>query len=170
MISMKRIDKIRTLYFDGGYNKTEIARKVNCSGNTVSKYVNCDDYSPKAKKPNNSDTKIIPYIEDMKQFLMHERNGHYKQRITGKRMFELLTELHPDYPCSYTLTLKHFKKLRQEFYSRARQFIPIKHQPGEAQVDFGEFYYIQGDERLDNLRSRVNTFLVVISPPAISSA
>ena len=148
MISMKKIDRIRSLYFDGGYNKTEIARKVNCSVGSVSKYISLDDYSPKVKQSRNSYDKIAPFIDDMKLFLTQERNGHYKQRITGKRMFELLTELHPNHPCSYHLTLKCFKKLRLEFYSKARQYIPLKHNPGEAQVDFGEFYYIVGEEKL----------------------
>lgn len=149
MLSMKKIDRMRSLYYDDGMTMTDIARRLNCAVNSVRKYVKVDDWNPAPRIARyDFNNKIIPYETDMKMFLQKERNGHYKQRITGTRIFELLKELHPDFPCSYYLTKKHFQKVRQEFYSLNKQYIPLTHNPATAQVDFAEFYYIYKDEKL----------------------
>jgi len=149
MLSMRKIDRIRSLYYDEGMTMTDVARRMNCSTNTVSKYVKATDWSPKPRKARyDYNNKIIPYEKDMKLFLQKERNGHYKQRITGTRMFELLKELHPDFPCSYYLTKKHFLKVRREFYSLNKQYIPLVHNPAKAQVDFADFYYLYKGEKM----------------------
>ena len=107
------------------------------------KYVKVDDWNPKPKVASyDYNHKIIPYEADMIALLKQERGGHYKQRISGKRIFELLKEMHPDFPCSYYLTKKHFQKVRQEFYSLHRQFVPLVHNPAKVQVDFADFFYL----------------------------
>lgn len=146
MLSMKKIDKVRSLYYDEGMKIVDISRKMRCATNTVSKYVKNYDYSPKPKKCTNGlSNKILPYEYDIKMLLKKERDGHHKQRITGRRIYELLKEMYPDYPCSYTLTLKHFRRIRLEFYSLMRQYVPLTHNPAEAQVDFSDFYYTVND-------------------------
>ena len=149
MLSMRKVDRIRSLYYDEGMTMTDVARRLNCSVNTVSKYVKATDWSPKPRVARHDyNYKILPYEEDMKTLLQKERNGHHKQRITGKRIFELLKELHPDFSCSYYLTKKHFLKVRQEFYSLNRQYVPLTHNPAKAQVDFAEFFYLHKGEKM----------------------
>jgi|BioPla2DNA2_1021312.scaffolds.fasta_scaffold01371_2 transposase len=148
MLPIKKIDKIRSLYFDEGMKIVDISIKLKCSTNTVSKYVKNFDYSPKPKKCSNGlSEKILPYEDDIKELLKKERNGHYKQRLTGKRIYDLLKEKYPDYPCSYSLTVRQFKKIRLEFYSLLKQYVPLIHNPAEAQVDLAEFYYTVEDEK-----------------------
>lgn len=55
--------------------------------------------------------------------------------------------MHPDFSCSYYLTKKHFTKLRREYYALVKQYIPLTHNPGKAQVDFGDFYYLYKNEK-----------------------
>ncbi len=157
MLPIKKIDRIRSLYFDEGMKIVDISIKLKCSTNTVSKYVKNFDYSPKPKKCTNGlSEKILPYENDIKALLKQERNGHYKQRLTGKRVYDLLKEMHPEYPCSYSLTIKHFKKIRLEFYSLLRQYVPLTHNPAEAQVDFAEFYYTVNDEKFKGYMATVS--------------
>ncbi len=49
MLPIKKIDKIRSLYFDEGMKIIDISMKLNCSTNTVSKYVKNFDCSPNLK-------------------------------------------------------------------------------------------------------------------------
>jgi len=148
MLSMKKIDKIRSMYFDEGMCLSDIARKTKFSSNTISKYVKNIDYNSRPRKPK-ADTiwKILPYEEDIAQWLKLERGAHHKQRLTGKRIFDLLKEKYPDFPCSYYLTQKFFKNKRREFFALNKQYIPLKHSPGCTQADFGEIHYIRNNER-----------------------
>jgi len=106
MIPMKKIDRIRELYFADGMSLIDISRKLRCCPNTVSKYVKVSDWNGAPKQSSRKvavNAKIRAYDADMIALLKKERSGHYKQRITSKRIFELLKEMHPDYDCSYYL-------------------------------------------------------------------
>ena len=35
MLSMRKIDRIRSLYYDEGMTMTDVTRRMNCSANTV---------------------------------------------------------------------------------------------------------------------------------------
>ena len=51
MMSIKKIDKIRHLYFDVGMPVRDIWRKTNISPTSIYKYIKMDDFSPKPTKP-----------------------------------------------------------------------------------------------------------------------
>lgn len=87
MLSMKKIDRIRSLYYDDGMTMTDISRRLNCAVNSVRKYIKTDDWNPKPKVARyDYNHKIIPYEADMIELLRKERDGHHKQRITGMRI------------------------------------------------------------------------------------
>ena len=46
MMSIKKIDKIRHLYFDVGMPVRDIWRKTNISPTSIYKYIKMDDFSP----------------------------------------------------------------------------------------------------------------------------
>jgi transposase len=125
----------------------QIARRTNISTNTIRKFVKLTDFNI-VNKPKPNVSKILAYEPYILELLKQERTFHYKQRLTAKRVFELLREKHPDYPCSYYLTRKFFQNKRMEFYSLSKQYIPIKHNPGNAQADFGVIYYNHQEQRL----------------------
>lgn len=47
MMSIKKIDKIRHLYFDVGMPVRDIWRKTNISPTSIYKYIKMNDFSPK---------------------------------------------------------------------------------------------------------------------------
>ena len=51
MMSIKKIDKIRYLYFDVGMPVRDIWRNTNISPTSIYKYIKMDDFSPKPTKP-----------------------------------------------------------------------------------------------------------------------
>ena len=66
MLSMKKIDRIRSLYYDDGLTMTDISRRLNCAVNSVRKYVKTTDWNPRPKKARyDFNNKIIPYEADM---------------------------------------------------------------------------------------------------------
>lgn len=88
---------------------------------------------------------ILPYKDEIIHLIKLDRSSHHKQRLNAKRVYELLKEKYPDYPCSYYTTRKFYQKFKLEFYSLSKQYVPLIHNPGNAQVDFGTVYYIQNE-------------------------
>ena len=149
MLTMRKIDKIRSLYYEDGMRVCDIARRIKCSSGTISKYVKIQDFNPVAlhKKRRDNLWKMLPYEDDISAWLRLERGAHFKQHLTGMRVFELLQDKYSDFACSYYLTQKYFKNKRREFYSLNKQHVPLRHNPGEAQVDFGEVHYLLNGEK-----------------------
>lgn len=65
-----------------------------------------------------------------------DRQSHRKQRHTAWRIFERLRDEH-GYDGGYTLVKDAVRELK---LSRKEVFLPLRHDPGEAQVDFGYCY------------------------------
>lgn len=145
MLSIKNIQHIRSLYFDDGYTAYDIAKKVRCSPNTVYRYINMTDFSPKPAKKRIVPSKLEPYIPVIKQWLEEDRNLHRKQRHTALRVQERLQEEYPEYNLSYGTLNYHFQKLRKEIFHHKSNYLPLTHIPGEAQVDFGMCSFYEND-------------------------
>jgi len=76
--------------------------------------------------------KIGPYLERIAQIIEEDKALPKKQRHTAKRIYERIRE--EGYEGKYTQVkeaVREIRRLRQEVY------MPLKHDPGEAQVDFG---------------------------------
>ena len=86
---------------------------------------------PRAKRPSVTD-KYVPII---KQWLIEDKTSHHKQRHTAIRVYERLQEIYPDIEVSYTTISKVFRTIRSEVYYLHKEFAPLRHLPGEAQVD-----------------------------------
>ena len=84
---------------------------------------------PKRVKP-----KLGPYLERIAAILEAEREERLpkKQRRTAKRIFERLRE--EGYTGGYTQVKEAVRELRR---TSQEVFVPLRHDPGEAQVDFG---------------------------------
>jgi transposase len=76
--------------------------------------------------------KIGPYLELIRQILEQDRYAHKKQRHTAKKIWHRLQD--EGFTGGYTAvkdTVRELKRTGREV------FLPLKHPPGEAQVDFG---------------------------------
>ena len=88
--------------------------------------------------------KLDPFVGIIDQILEDDKGRPAKQRHTSKRIFERLRDEH-GYAGGLTIVKDYVLALRQ----RQREvFVPLRHDPGHAQVDFGEaLAEISGVER-----------------------
>ncbi len=78
--------------------------------------------------------KLDPFVGIIDRILEEDRSGPRKQRHTAKRIFERLRDEH-GFEGGYTIVKDYIREHRR----RSREvFVPLAHDPGHAQVDFGE--------------------------------
>ncbi len=147
MLTLKEINKIRTMYYEQNYTATEIARIMKISRQSVYKYIKFVDFSSDVNTKKTNISKVEKYREDMLKFLNHDRLHHHKQRHTGTRAYERLKEMYPDFNASKAATLKYFARGKKEFYYKHNGYLPLNHRPGEAQVDLGDCAFIENGEK-----------------------
>ena len=91
MYTMDQVHRIRELYFGQGKNLTEIAEIMGCDWRTVRKYVDKEDFSPKAPKPEaRQQSKLSPYYPEIDAWLEDDKKAPRKQRHTAKRIYDSL--------------------------------------------------------------------------------
>ncbi len=138
MLSMKKIDLIRKYKFDLDMPVRVISYKLDVSPTSVYKYIKLDDFSQTLKKPRKKrPSKIAPYEPIIKEWLIEDKNRHYKQRHTAKRVYDRLNEIFENFDVSYSTLANAFQKIKSEVYYVSKEYAPLRHIPGEAQVDLG---------------------------------
>lgn len=146
MLTMDQIHHIRELYYEQGYNISEIAKTTGRDWKTVSKYIDLADFNEPLPVPA-SEKKYCPKLEPFKatidSWLEEDKLHHRKQRHTATKVYDRLIKEAPGFDCSYRLVAEYVK-YRKEMLNlkRSEGFLPLEHHPGEAQADFGsaEFY------------------------------
>ena len=146
MLANKEVNKIRTMYYEQNYTATEIARIMKISRQTVYKYLKFVDFSDEVTQKK-SKSEVEKYREDILKFLNYDRLHHHKQRHTGRKVYDRLKELYPNYDISYSATVKFFSRVKKEFYYKHNGYLPLDHRPGEAQVDLGDCSFIENGEK-----------------------
>ena len=138
MLSMKKIDTIRKYKFDLDMPIRTICYKLDVSPSSVYKYIKLDDFSEMLKKPRKKrPRKMEPYEPIIKEWLIEDKTRHYKQRHTAKRVYDRLSEMYEDFNVSYPTVATTFRRLKSEVYYVSKEYAPLRHLPGEAQVDLG---------------------------------
>jgi len=143
MLTMTEVDDIRTLYFEKGETITEIAKQTGRDRKTIRKSLAKEDFNaPLPRIGRQEQKKLSPYTGTIDRWLEQDRKAKRKQRHTAKRVYERLLEKNGGFPCSYRTVAAYVRKRKAEIYGKPRGYLPLEHQPGEAQVDFGsaEFY------------------------------
>ena len=144
MLSMRKIDTIRRYKFDLDMPVRAICYKLDVSPTTVYKYTKMDDFTELLRKPRKSRPSWMePYKPIIKEWLLEDKTHHYKQRHTAKRVFDRLSEMYSDFNLSYATVATAFRKLKSEVYYVSKEYAPIRHLPGEAQVDLGCCSFIE---------------------------
>lgn len=146
MLTLKEVNKVRTMYYEQNYNATQIARIMKISRQTVYKYLKFVDFSDEVTQKK-SKSEVEQYREDILKFLNYDRLHHHKQRHTGRKVYDRLKELYPNYDISYSATVKFFSRVKKEFYYKHNGYLPLDHRPGEAQVDLGDCSFIENGEK-----------------------
>ena len=146
MLTMDQIHRIRQLYYKQGLNNlSEIARLTGLDWKTVSKYVDMTDFNESDPMP--LERKLCPKLDPFKplidQWLAEDKKAPRKQRHTAMRVYNRLGKEADGFNCSYRLVADYVREKKLELnLTRKEGFIPLKHEPGEAQADFGsaDFY------------------------------
>jgi transposase len=130
---MEQWNRIRQRVLRDGVSIRQIQRETGLHHETIKKILACSSPPPfacgKREKP-----KLGAYVERIAAILQAEKDEHIpqKQRHTAKRIFERLRE--EGYVGGYTQVKEAVRELRR---TSQEVFIPLRHEPGEAQMDFG---------------------------------
>src|SRR5580693_5827627 len=88
--------------------------------------------------------KLDPFVGIIERILEEDKGQPAKQQHTSKRIFERLRDEH-GYAGGITIVRAYVHEQRQRL---REMFVPLRHDPGHAQVDFGEaLAVIAGEER-----------------------
>lgn len=145
MLNMSQIQDIREMARDRSV--AGIARRLSVDEKTVRKYLKQDDFSPRPPQKTVRASRLDPHKELIDQWLQEDQGRWYKQRHTGKRIYERLCKESPGFDCSYNVVQRYVKETRgatQE--QRANQEL-VWH-PGETQADFGEADFIERGQKI----------------------
>ena len=130
--NMEQWLQIRRRVLREGVSKRQILRETGMHWRTLEKILG--HASPpgyqRSKPPQKP--KIDPYLGRIAEILESDKHIHRKQRHTAKRIWERLQE--EGFTGGYTIVkvaVRELKRTGKEVY------LPLKHPPGEAQVDFG---------------------------------
>jgi len=138
MLKMPNVAMIRDLSMRGK-SKTMICKETGCTFKTVSKYLEQNDFSTPVKVVKHRPTKLDPYKDEIEKLLLTNKKNWYKQHLTGKRLFTILKNNHPELEVSYSAFTRYLKRIRDEEHREVGQdYSRLVWHPGEAQADFGE--------------------------------
>lgn len=162
MLTMDQIHHIRDLYYNQGLTLEEVAAKVGCNWKTVRKYVDQEDFSqpkPQPDKEQMHESKLDEYKPLIDKWLAEDKKAPRKQRHTAKRIHKRLQKEAPGYNCSYRLEAAYVAAKKKELrLKRGENYIPLRHQPGEAQADFGYTAFYENDHYYEEGKHLVLSF------------
>ena len=125
--------EIRKRVLIGGASKRAILRETGMHWLTLEKILAHSEPPGYRQSQPRRKPKIGPFEKRIEQWLVEDREMPRKQRHTAKRIWERLRD-EEDYEGGYTAVKDTVRRLRE---TRQEVFLPLKHVPGEAQVDFG---------------------------------
>jgi transposase len=130
---MEQWNDIRRRVLVDGVSKRSILRETGMHWRTLNKILtHSEPPGYQLTKPRER-PKIGPFEDRIKQILEDDLKVHKKQRHTAKRIWERLRDEN-GYQGAYSTVREAVRRLTQK---NQEVFIPLKHPPGEAQVDFG---------------------------------
>jgi transposase len=117
-----------------GLSRREAARRFGIDPRTVAKMMVFSVPPGYRRKKPPARPKLDPFIGIIAQILEEDERRPAKQRHTSKRIFERLRDEH-GFAGGLTIVKDyvHERRLRQR-----EVFVPLSHEPGHAQADFGE--------------------------------
>jgi transposase len=117
-----------------GLSQREAARRFGIDPRTVAKMMVFSVPPGYRRKKPPVRPKLDPFIGIIDRILEEDKSRPAKQRHTSKRIFERLRDEH-GFAGGLTIVKDyvHERRLRQR-----EVFVPLRHDPGHAQVDFGE--------------------------------
>jgi transposase len=140
---MKLVDlygRVRCAVRIEGISRREAARRFGIDPRTVAKMLAFSVAPGYRRSRPPVRPKLDPYVGIIERILAEDKGRPAKQRHTSKRIFERLRDEH-GYGGGLTIVKDYVLAQRQ----RQREvFVPLRHDPGHAQADFGEALAVIG--------------------------
>lgn len=159
MLSMDDIKYIKRLYESEGVSIREIMRRTGYHYETIRKYLDMEDFNEPLYTPKDSSSLLDPLKPVIDGWLLDDLKAPRKQRHTAQRIFKRLQEEYPEQLEVKLRTIQYYvsQKKKELFQSQKQARLPLYHPPGEAQVDFGHFSYINNSgDMIDALKLTVS--------------
>lgn len=125
--------QIRQQVLVEGRSKRSVQKEHGLHWKTLQKILNHSAPPGYGRSPIRPKPKLGPYLHRIEAILREDKAMPRKQRHTAKRIWQRLKE--EGYSGSYTQVREAVADLERK---TAEVFVPLRHDPGEAQVDFGE--------------------------------
>ena len=145
MLNMPQIQDIRDMARDRSV--ADIARSLSVDEKTVRKYLKQDDFSPRPPERTPRTSRLDAHKDLIDRWLSEDESRWYKQRHTGRRIYERLREQSPGFDCSYNVVQRYVKQVRTANREQRGNQELVWH-PGETQADFGEADFIERGEKI----------------------
>ena len=123
-----------------GLSRREAARRYGIDPRTVAKMLMFSVPPGYRRSRSPARPKLDPFIGIIEQILEDDQGRPAKQRHTSKRIFERLRDEH-GYAGGLTIVKDYVLRQRQR---QREMFVPLRHDPGHAQADFGEALAVIG--------------------------
>ncbi len=124
--------EIRKRVLREGVSKRQILRETGMHWTTLEKILQHSSPPEYQRTKAPDKPKIDPYLERIRQILEQDKYAHRKQRHTAKKIWERLQD--DGFTGGYTIVKDVVREIRR---TSREVYMPLKHPPGEAQVDFG---------------------------------
>ncbi len=132
--------QVRRAVYVEGMSRREAARRFGIDPRTVAKMLAFSVPPGYRRSRPPVRPKLDPFIGIIDRILEEDKGQPAKQQHTSKRIFERLRDEH-GYAGGSTVVKDYVHERRQ----RSREmFVPLRHEPGHAQVDFGEALAVIG--------------------------
>ena len=133
-----------------GRSRSEIARMLHVSRNTVAKYADMEDMSPAAPMPRRRGRPALEGNEEwVAGVLEADLGAPRKQRHTARRIYDRLVA-ERGYGGSYSTVQRFVRELRLARAAAGGEgYLELEWAPGTCQVDFGNFRAAVGERALD---------------------
>ena len=144
MKSVELYAQVRRAVYVEGISQREAARRFGIDPRTVAKMLAFSVPPGYRRSGPPRRPKLDPFLAIIDQILEEDKDRPRKQHHTAKRIFERLRDEH-GYDGGVTIVRCYVHDHRQR---QREMFVPLRHDPGHAQADFGEaLAIIAGEER-----------------------
>lgn len=160
MLSMDDIKYIKRLYESEGVSIREIMRRTGYHYETVKKYLDMEDFN-EPFHPWKDSTSLLDSLKlVIDQWLNDDLKTPRKQRHIAKRVFERLQEEYPQMLDVKLRTVQYYvsQKKKEILQSQQKAYLSLYHPPGEAQVDFGHFSYVNNSGEMTDALKHTMSF------------
>jgi len=123
-----------------GLSRREAARRFDLDPRTVKKMLTFSVPPGYRRSKPPVRPKLDPFTGIIDRILEEDKRRPAKQQHTSKRIFERLRDEH-GYAGGITIVKDYVHELRQR---QREMFVPLRHDPGHAQADFGEALAVIG--------------------------